>query len=70
MVFNLLLCLVIGCFGAAIFVAVKSYGYMGKYHKLYPREKWAVVFLAGGLVGILFMAVMLMLPWIMALSAR
>ena len=70
MVFQLLFFGVIGCFGAAIFVAVKSYWYMGKYRKLYHREKWAVIFLAGGTAGILFMAVTLMLPWIVALSAR
>ena len=69
MFFDLLIYFILGCFGAAIFVIVKSYGYMGKYRKLYPREKWAVIFLAGGTVGILFMAVMLMLPWIIALSA-
>lgn len=70
MVFQLLFFGVIGFFGAAIFVVVKSYWYMGKYLKLYPREKWAAVFLAGGTAGILLMAVILMLPWIITLSAR
>lgn len=69
MFFNLLLYLVIGCFGAAIIVTVKSYGYMGKYRQLYPHEKWAVIFLAGGIACILLMAVILMLPWIVMLSA-
>lgn len=70
MFFNLLIYLILGCFGAAIFVVVKSYWYMGKYLKLYPREKWAAVFLVGGVLGILLMTVTLMLPWIAALSAR
>lgn len=70
MVFQLLFFGVIGCFGAAIFVVVKSYWYMGKYRRLYPREKWAVIFLTGGVLGILGMAIILFLPWIITLSAR